>query len=319
MRPAHHRVPRARVTAPGRWHEIAVVDTDDELVAVVLDHLRAGVAAGERTVALLQGWLAAHVREVLPGVEVLENGPTAPRGPDAVAAQLALLEEARAQGRRLRLLGVVHPRTTRGWDERLRDEAAHDALVSAPDLSSLCVYDRRTTPAEVLEAALLTHTHVRTLDGPVPNAAHTTGHQFVAALGVPEEPLQRSAPVFAVDDAPSLPELRHQLGRALRGRAGGRDREEDFHLAVSEIAANAFRHGGRPVSARLWAAPDRLVCAISDGGAGFTGVLAGYRPAHGEDLSRGGMGLWLARKLCDHVDVHRTPAGLTVRLASAVG
>ena len=39
-------------------------------------------------------------------------------------------------------------------------------------------------------------------------------------------------------------------------------------------------------------------------------------PAHGLDLSRGGMGLWLARKLWDHVDVLPTPEGLSVRLST---
>jgi anti-sigma regulatory factor (Ser/Thr protein kinase) len=42
--------------------------------------------------------------------------------------------------------------------------------------------------------------------------------------------------------------------------------------------------------------------------------FAGYGPAHGEDLSHGGMGLWLARQLCDHVVIRHTPDGTAVRL-----
>ncbi|HYX93477.1 MAG TPA: sensor histidine kinase, partial [Geodermatophilus sp.] len=45
---------------------------------------------------------------------------------------------------------------------------------------------------------------------------------------------------------------------------------------------------------------------------------AGYGPAHGEDLSRGGMGVWLARQLCDHVDISCGPDGVTVRLTTAL-
>jgi anti-sigma regulatory factor (Ser/Thr protein kinase) len=56
------------------------------------------------------------------------------------------------------------------------------------------------------------------------------------------------------------------------------------------------------------------VCRISDAGAGWDDPSAGYGPAHGEDLSHGGMGLWLARQLCDHVAIHREPAGVSVRL-----
>ena len=82
-----------------------------------------------------------------------------------------------------------------------------------------------------------------------------------------------------------------------------RDLQGDLHLAASEIAANAFRHGVRPVSARVWAEGDRLVCVISDRGTSYSDPFSGFAPAHGSDLARGGMGLWLARKLWDHVDV----------------
>jgi anti-sigma regulatory factor (Ser/Thr protein kinase) len=60
------------------------------------------------------------------------------------------------------------------------------------------------------------------------------------------------------------------------------------------------------------------VCAISDRGSGFADPLAGFQPAHGPDLGRGGMGLWLARKLFDSVDLLPGPDGFTVRLATRV-
>jgi anti-sigma regulatory factor (Ser/Thr protein kinase) len=61
-------------------------------------------------------------------------------------------------------------------------------------------------------------------------------------------------------------------------------------------------------------ADDRVVCTISDAGPGFDDPFAGYGPAHGDDLSRGGMGLWLARQLCDHVDITHDDDGVRVRL-----
>ena len=183
----------------------------------------------------------------------------------------------------------------------------------------MCSSDlRRSTPADGIGVALATHPLLRTPDGRAPNPDHQDPRAFLAARPTIDEPLQRTTPVLAVDDAPSLPGLRHQLGDALLGAAGSSDAEEDFHLAVSEVAANAFRHGTRPISARLWAAPDRLICTISDAGSSYSDPLGGYRPAHGDDLSRGGMGLWLARKLCDHVDLLSTSSGFTVRLVSVL-
>jgi anti-sigma regulatory factor (Ser/Thr protein kinase) len=97
-----------------------------------------------------------------------------------------------------------------------------------------------------------------------------------------------------------------------------REQQEDLQLAASEIAANAFRHGVRPVSARVWGDGERVVCVISDAGTTYSDPFSGFLPAHGLDLSQGGMGLWLARKLWDHVDVLSLPAGLSVRLSTRV-
>lgn len=307
-------------TAPDRVHALVAPSSDDELLAVVLGWARAGVAAGDLTVAVVLPWVAEHVRAELPGVEVCELGPPTPRAPEGIAVQLDLVRRAAAEGRRLRVVGQVHEAAAerRVWDERVRSEVAYEHVLGAAPVSTLCVYDRRTTPPEVLAAALLTHPQHLADRRLQPNPAHLAPADAVAALGTPVEPLQATEPAFAVDDAPSLPELRHALSAALRGRFADRDTEEDVHLAASEIAANAFRHGGPPVAARVWCDADRVVVTISDGGRDpFDGRLAGYRPAHGDDLAHGGMGLWLARKLCDHVDVERTATGLTVRLTTA--
>lgn len=130
------------------------------------------------------------------------------------------------------------------------------------------------------------------------------------------DPLEDTAPVLAVDDAPSLFALRQQICWALTDRVPDPDQRADLHLAAAEVAANAFRHGQRPVSARMWSDGERLVCTITDSGHSFADPLAGFQPAHGSDLSRGGMGLWLARRLWDSVDLLPRPDGLTVRLGT---
>ena len=80
---------------------------------------------------------------------------------------------------------------------------------------------------------------------------------YVPSLPLPRAPVEDGDPVFSVDDAPTLAGLRHQLGAVLATLVTDRDQQEDLHLAASEIAANAFRHGVRPVSARVWADGDR--------------------------------------------------------------
>jgi len=308
----------AEAVARERVHALAAPAGDDELVATVLDWVRLGEAQGDLTVAAVVPWVAELVRAAVPGAEVCEvPGPT-PRGPDGIAWQLGLQARAHAEGRRLRVVGQVRGDGRRIWDECVRSEAAFEHVLGQAPVAALCVYDRRSTPAEVLDAALRAHPQHLVGGRVVDNAGHVDPVAFVTSLGVPAEPVQQGEPVLVVDDAPSLAALRHALSAALRGRLGDRDADEDIHLAASEIAANAFRHGVRPVSARVWASADRVVVSISDGGHTFAGPLSGYRPAHGDDLSRGGMGLWLARKLCDHVDLEQHDGGLTVRLTTAV-
>jgi len=298
-------------------HDLVVVDTDDQLLATATAFLGEGAAGGDLVSATLPGWLVDELAPTRPDVRFQAvEGAVWPREPDLIVS----IRKAAAESapRRLRLLALVTAPEARSWDERRRCEAITNLAYRGSAVSILCVYDRRTTPAPALAAALATHPHLRTAAARQPNPGYQDPRVFLDRLPAPDEPLQRTPPVFAADAATSLPRLRHQLKAALHGRAGDRDVEEDFHLAISEIAANAFRHGTPPVSARLWASPDRLICTISDAGTGYRDATAGYQPAHGDDLSRGGMGLWLARKLCDHVDLVSGPEGLTVRLVTAL-
>jgi anti-sigma regulatory factor (Ser/Thr protein kinase) len=299
-------------------HDLLVVDSDDQLLSAARAYLGEGLAQGDVMRARLPGWLVEELTPMLPDVSfTAAEAAVWRREPDQIVSIRKSL--AACAPRRVRLLALVSAPGARSWDERRRCEAITNIAYRGSALSLLCLYDRRTTPAPALTAAEATHPHLRTAGARQPNPAYQDPRAFLDGLAIPDEPVQRTPPVFQLDVAPSLPELRHQLTAALRGRARDRDIEEDFHLACSEIAANAFRHGTPPVSARLWAAPDRLVCTISDSGSSYRDATAGYQPAHGDDLSRGGMGLWLARKLCDHVDLIRDSRGFTVRLVTALG
>ena len=299
-------------------HDCQLVDDDDQLRAAAARFLDEAAAAGDLARAALPGWLVDELAPHHPGAVLIGlERTTFAREPDVIAAVRRRAGELAAP-RRLRLMGLIDATDARSWEERCRCEAVTNIAYAGLPVSVSCLYDRRTSPPAGLDVALATHPLLRTPGGVAPNPDHQDPHAFLAARPVLDEPLQRTAPVLAVDEAPTLPGLRHQLGEALRGLAGSADAEEDFHLAVSEIAANAFRHGTKPISARLWASPERLVCTITDSGSSYSNPLAGYRPAHGDDLSRGGMGLWLARKLCDHVDLISTGSSFTVRLVSVL-
>jgi anti-sigma regulatory factor (Ser/Thr protein kinase) len=133
---------------------------------------------------------------------------------------------------------------------------------------------------------------------------------------VPREPLEDTPPRYLDPDVSDYIGLRHAVAAELATVDAPHDLVQDFLIAIDEMTSNALRHGQAPVSLRLWISSDRLICTISDHGTGWDDPFAGYGPAHGENLSHGGMGLWLARQLCDHVDIRRGEHGVSVRLTT---
>ena len=234
------------------------------------------------------------------------------RAPDALTMCSRYLERAVAEGSgRLRVVAEVDfGGDPADWREGQRFESVYNRLMVGAPVSAICLYDRRRLPAPVIASAEATHPQLVRGTAWSTSAGFQDPGTYVPSLPLPREPAEDGDPVFSVDDATTLAGLRHQLGAVIASLVPDRDLQGDLHLAASEIAANAFRHGVRPVSARVWAEGDRLVCVISDRGTSYSDPFSGFAPAHGTDLSRGGMGLWLARKLWDHVDVLPTDAGL---------
>lgn len=322
-------VQRACAEEPGsgsarpHGHTALVCGSDDALLHNAVPWLEAGLAAGdvtvlscaEETADLLRSAVGARDTELLSDPRVSMRGA---RAPDAVVATRRLLDRAAAApSGSLRVLGTPdfgpEPRT---WREAQRYESVVNDLLADHPLDALCVYDQRQLPPDVVASAGQTHPHLLVDGVRVASAGYLPPVQYLPALPLPREPMEDGPPLFAVGGARSLATLRHQLAAVLATCVPDRDQGADLHLAVSEMAANAFRHGRPPVSARVWASTDRVVCTITDRGTGFADPLAGFQPAHGDDLSHGGMGLWLARKLWDHVDLLNAPDGLTVRLSS---
>ena len=318
---------RAPVPAPacGRSHEHVglVAGSDEELLAGVVPFLEDGFRAGDllllscppATAALITSALGGRLPDIAVDDRISLRGT---RVADAMAVTGEWVQRASAaRSGRLRLVGQVRfGAAPRNWREGLRYEAAANRMLAGDPVSVLCLFDRRELPAEVLAGVGPTHPQLLSGGELRPSGEFGSQQDFVRRLPVPREPLEDAGPVFSVADAPSLAALRGALRTVIAERVGDPELAEDLHFAASEIASNAFRHGARPVSARVWVSDERLVCAISDNGPGFDEPFTGFRPAHGEDLALGGMGLWLARKLWDHVDVLPRQRGVTVRLST---
>jgi anti-sigma regulatory factor (Ser/Thr protein kinase) len=304
-------------------HGAAIVSTQDEMLAAALPFLDAGLRAGDlvaltcppETVALLSKELGEKARAVESEPRISLLGA---RAPDALTMCRRYLERAMAGGSgRLRIVAEVDfGDEPADWREGQRFESVYNRLLGDAPVSAICLYDRRRLPEAVVDSATATHPQlVRATTWSASPGFQDPG-VYVPSLPLPRAPIEDGDPVFSVENAPTLAGLRHQLGAVLATLVTDRDQQEDLHLGASEIAANAFRHGVRPVSAQVWADGDRVICVISDRGTSYSDPFSGFTPAHGLDLSLGGMGLWLARKLWDHVDVLPTDEGLSVRLSA---
>jgi anti-sigma regulatory factor (Ser/Thr protein kinase) len=317
------RHPVGYVCGVGRYtHEALLYGADDELVAAAVPFLREGLAAGERAVLVCTDHNAALLSDALGDarVDLLPRREVYRRTPGAVAAYVQLMEREVAAGTPgVRLVGEVDFGTGPvEWTEWSRFEAVCNAALDRYPLWSLCMYDTRQLPPQVLGAGELTHPHLRTATCRTRNDRYLPPTDYLRRFAPAPCPVEAHAPVFDVLEPTDLVALRADLLAALTGAGLAEQPANDLLFAAAEVTTNALRHGRPPVRIRLWSTGRQTVCTVTDAGPGFDDPLAGYLPAHGADLSRGGMGLWLARQLCDQVAMERTPEGFIVRLVLLV-
>jgi anti-sigma regulatory factor (Ser/Thr protein kinase) len=314
-------------------HRALIGASDEELIDGTVAFVCAGLDAGEPVVVactdpmadLLQKALADHSQVVwAEWSDVYGNGPAA-----AITAVRRLGERYRTPSSpvvRVVLEPFAGPDrdTWREWqryDAVLDHQLQEGKQLGEEPLVVLCLCDTRRVPTPLVDAARATHPLLQVDGRAEPNPDHVDAAGYLTSLPVPVEPLEGTEPLVRADSVRDLRGLRRDLAsRAANASlpAGSEPALEDFLLAVDEMTTNALRHGRPPVDLRLWADEKRLVCTVTDRGAGLQDPFIGYGPAHGDDLSLGGMGLWLARQLCDHVDITVTDDGVRVRLTTVL-
>jgi anti-sigma regulatory factor (Ser/Thr protein kinase) len=317
----HRAVGPAAEEQSGFEHDALLYDSPDELIAVAAPFLLEGLAAGDAAVIAVAAQTTDLLRDAVgndPRVLVLERDSLyRSRTPTAITTFRKLAAEHAAPGKRVRVVGELDFGTTvADWREWQRYESVSNSAFAASPLWGLCVFNTQQLPEPILVSARHTHPQLRTAVGRTANSEYVDPAAYLTRLPMPDEPLEATPPALAAADVTDFIGLRHTVRQRLATVDGPEDLIEDFLLAVDEMASNAVRHGRPPVGLRLWSAPGTLVCTISDSGSGWDDPFAGYGPAHGEDLSHGGMGLWLARQLCDHVAIRRDEYGNSVRLTT---
>jgi serine/threonine-protein kinase RsbW len=118
-------------------------------------------------------------------------------------------------------------------------------------------------------------------------------------------------------DRNTLGDLRDELNKCCADSGLADLALSNYVLAINEIATNSVRYGGGAGQARLWRSDTDLWCEIIDTGRGIPPrrIYGFERPKPGHI---GGWGLWLARHLCDNVDIETSRSGTRVVLQFAL-
>lgn len=306
--------------APFR-HHLLLHGSTDELLGTVTPFLRAGMLAEQgvvvccrpQTARVLQSELGEDGRVVYLDYDETYNAPIA-----TIARYQQLIDGFLATGvDHVRVIAeAVYDRPPDQRVEWSRYEAVANRAMQPYPVTAICLYDTRHIPPDVLESGRLNHPTLATGTTSVNNPDYIEPVEFLRRTNqVQPDPLEAKPPDLAMSDVTDLDEMRRELEGCLFRTTHMAHEATDVVLAANEITTNAIRHGRPPVTFRLWVQPDRCVCTVTDGGTGIDDPFAGYIwPGSLSTLATHGMGLWLARRLCDRVDIFRRPEGFTVRL-----
>lgn len=304
----------------GLAHAALVYGTDEDFVAGASAFVGEGLDRGERVLAvttprnieLLRGGLGERGGEV----EYRESAEWYHAPAHTMLAYERYLEHADAE--RVRVVG--EPVWDRGWAGAITEWTRYESIINVEfalsPISILCPYDARELPEAVLGRVGQTHPEVVAGREAVPSPDFADPRLLSRELD--QDPLDEPrGPVAEHPVTGDLASVRAFALEQARGAGVHGKRLVDALLAVQEVADNVVAHGSGRGRLRAWATADELVYEVTDDGGGLTDPLAGHLVL-GSGLRAEPGGLWIARLLCDLVEVRSREGGLLVRLHVAL-
>lgn len=300
-------------------HAAMVYSSEEDFLAAAVPYLSAGVQAGEHVLAVTRADNDRLLRERLDHlrdrVDFVDAADWYASPGRALHAYDQYVRDHEARGVQVRILGEplwqgAEPYHRQAWH---RYESLLNLAFAGRGVDCVCPYDTRTVGDDVIATAHRTHGTVVTERGPHPSGAYVDPATFCAecdAVPLPSPPVGTVQQIhFSTDLARTRAFVQATAARAGLDPA----RVSDVVVAVNEVTTNAVRHGGGRGRLRTWGDDHALVFEVDDAGQQRPDPLAGQLPPMAEARLTGGYGLWLARQLCDLVEVRNGP-GWVVRL-----
>lgn len=290
-------------------HDALLYDSDEAFASALVPFVRDGFAAGHATIAvttprnieLLQRELAQDTGDI----SYIDADEWYRRPAVTISSYREALDERVAAGADVvRVIGEVQfgadDRSQTDW---VRYEAMLNQIFHDSPAWIVCPYDTRALAPSVISSAERTHPHVLRGARRGASSGYVDPADLLRALPAAPTDLSDAVLVDEIGVTHRLDLSRRALRAAARRAAVPDERIPLLTLAANEIFTNGLLHGGPPVLARIWRTPDSVICEVTDGGAGISNPFAGYEPPRAEDGPEGGMGLWVARQLCDFVEL----------------
>jgi anti-sigma regulatory factor (Ser/Thr protein kinase) len=294
-------------------HEAMLYAGDDGFVDGVAPFVRAGIAAGEPVLVVVQArkidMLRAAMGDDAAEVQFADMAAVGQNPARIIPAWREFVAGHAGAERRIR--GVGEPLyVERSADERgechLHEALLNVALADAP-LSLLCPYDTDALPAGDIETAIDNHPFMH-LDGRACENARFGAPVEWFGGDLPEPATATESVEF---DVARLALVRKVIDERAATFGFEQERRRECVLAVSEIATNSVRYGGGHGSLRCWVENERFVCEVTDRGQILEPMVGRVRPLPGQV---GGHGLWLANQLADLVQVRSNDQRTIVRV-----
>jgi anti-sigma regulatory factor (Ser/Thr protein kinase) len=294
-------------------HAAVFYRNTDEYLDAVLGFVGGGLERADPVFVAVPGPKVGLLREHLDGqagrvsfADMTEIGAN----PARIIPRVAAFADAH-HGRAVRYVGepIWETRTAAELCEATRHEALVNLAFAGTAASILCPYDRTRLAPDVIANAERTHPVLITGGRPQPSRAYPQAGLFPADCDQPlPGPPGWAAALTYRDD---LAHVRAFAARHARRAGLPASRTRDLVIAVSELAANTWRHTDATGTLHVWPAGGELLCQIHDSGHISDPLVGRHRPA----LDAGnGHGLWVVHQLCDLVELRTTGTGTTIRL-----
>jgi anti-sigma regulatory factor (Ser/Thr protein kinase) len=309
---------QAAVLSPQLEHAAVFYRGTDEYLDAVLGFVAGGLERADPVFVAVPGPKVGLLREHLGGqagrvdfADMTEMGAN----PAWIIPRVAAFADAH-RGRAIRYVGepAWETRTAAELCEATRHEALLNLAFAETAAIMLCPYDRDRLAPGVIADAGRTHPVLITGGRSRPSRSYPGAGLFPAGCDEPlPSPPGRAAALTYRDDLAHV----RAFASAQARRAGlPADRARDLVIAVSELAANTWRHTDAPGTLHIWAADGELLGQIHDSGHVSDPLAGRRRPT--PDAGRG-HGLWVVNQLCDLVELRTASTGTTIRLHIRLG